>query len=271
MKNINGLNVLEKRDFERFCPSFYAVQPKSDVSDRYSFINTREDIAIPLWNAGWYPVYAREQRSNKPENRGKTRHVIRWANKDMVTRVGEERIELVGVNSHNRSSAFQFYAGVFRLVCTNGMIVQSANYGSFKVKHMGDIQEQVQAAITGIAENANLISDNIETMKAIELTPNEQGIFARAAHSYVYDEPEKAPISADRLLYARRGADQKPNLWNTFNRVQENIIKGGIRGYNRDNRRRVTTRHITSIDKDVKINRALWQLADEMKNLKLAA
>jgi len=163
MKKINGLNVLTTEDFNRFCPSFYATAPKTDVSNRYAFLNTRE-IAVQLWEQGWMPTYAGEQRANKVENRGFTRHVIRWANPSF--NLGSERIELVGVNSHNRSAAFQFYCGVFRMVCSNGMITQSADYGHFSVKHVGDIQTQVQAAIDGIAHNANQIAGNIDAMKA---------------------------------------------------------------------------------------------------------
>lgn len=269
MKTIKGLQVLEEKDFNHFCPSFYATAPKSDRSERYQFINSR-DIAVELWNKGWFPTYAREQRSNKAENRGFNKHLVRFSNPDFTTTDGD-RIELVSVNSHNGISAYQFYCGIFRQVCTNGLIVMTSDMGRFSVLHKGDIIKQVHSNIKMIADNASMVSGSIDEMKAIELTPDEQGVFASAAHKYVYDETEKAPISADRLLYARRSYDQSPSLWATYNRVQENIIKGGIRGYNRDKRRRVTTRTITSIDKDIKLNKALWQLAEQMKEIKQAA
>lgn len=271
MKNIKGLNVLTAEDFNRVCPSFYAEAPKHDVSDRYAFLNTRE-IAVQLWDQGWMPTYAGEQRANKLENKGFTRHTVRWSNPDF--NLGNERIELVGVNSHNRSAAFAFYCGVFRMVCANGMITQSADYGQFKVKHVGDIESQVQEAIDGIAQNANLIAGNIDTMKAIELTPDEQGVFARTAHTYIYGD-NTAPIEPERLLTARRIEDKGNDLWSTFNRVQENVLKGGLRGHIRNPRTgrigRRTTRPVKSISKDVKLNKALWSMAEELKAFKLAA
>ena len=267
MKNINGLNVLETSDFTRLCPSFYATAPVAKASDQYAFINTR-DIALQLWKEGWMPVYAKEQRSNKRENRGFTKHVVRWAHKDYRTSDGD-RIEIVGTNSHNLSARFNFMAGIFRLVCSNGLIIQTANMGSFSVIHKGDIVEQVQEAVSGIAANAAKVSARIDDMKSIELSPEEMNLFALSAHKYVYgEETDKAPVAPVKLLSTRRSVDAKSDLWTVYNRVQENVIKGGLRDYRRSRR---STRRITSITKDVKLNQALWTLAEGMINLKRAA
>ena len=269
MKNINGLMVLEKSDFLKHCPSFYAEQPHDRMSERYTFLNSRE-IAVQLWNNGWYPTMAREMRSNKKENRGFTKHLVRFSNPHFVTTSGD-RIELVSVNSHNGVSAYQFFCGVFRLVCSNGMIAQTSDLGSFRVLHKGDIVQQVQMAIDGISNNASLVAESMQDMQTIELTPNEQGIFASAAHAYLYDEPEAAPIRPQSLLIPRRTVDDKSDLWSVFNRVQENALKGGLKGFNHETRRRVKTKKLTSIDKDIKINKALWQLAEKMREMKKAA
>ncbi|MBE0472562.1 MAG: hypothetical protein IBX55_24025 [Methyloprofundus sp.] len=52
-----------------------------------------------------------------------------------------------------------------------------------------------------------------------------------------------------------------------FNRVQENLFKGGLRGRSY-NGRNVRTRAIQSVSEDVKLNRALWQLTEEFSKLK---
>jgi hypothetical protein len=280
MKKINGINVLETADIERHCPSFYATAPKADVSEKYAFLNTR-DIAVQLWGEGWMPVYAREARSVDRSNRGLTRHVVRWAHRDLA--VNGERIELVGVNSHNRATAFTFMAGIFRLVCSNGMIAKTADFGSFKVRHVGDIHVQVQAAVKGIANAAHGIARRMDEFKAIELTPDEQGVFAATAHRFIYGE-DPAPIRPEQLLRPRRYTDAagetynrynraalpKPDLWTTFNVVQENVIKGGLRGRGSTGRR-MKTRAVKSIDRDVKLNQALWAMTETMAELKAAA
>ena len=278
MKTVQNLNVLERDDLERLCPSFYATAPKEDVSDKYTFLNTR-DISLLLLENNWYPVSAREQRSNKSENRGFTKHIVRWANPEFA--LNGQRIEIVGTNSHNRSSAFSLMAGIFRLVCSNGLIAQTGKVGSFKVRHKGDITHQVLEAVNGISSTATQISHRINDFQTIDMSPDEQGVFAAAAHQYIYDEPEKAPISPEALLAPKRYTDRKdekgaygshalpkPDLWTTFNVVQENIMKGGVKGYNREKFRRVTTRKITSIDKDVKLNKALWTLTEKFAELK---
>jgi len=271
VKEIKGLKVLDRNDFIKFCPSFYATAPKTDVSDKYQFLNTR-DMAVQLWESGWMPVYAREAKVVDPLNRGLTRHVVRWAHPDY--RVGGERIELVGVNSHNRASAFSFYAGIFRLICSNGLISQTSDFGSFQIKHLGvNLHVQVAEAIGKIAESATGIAARMQEFKEIELSPIQQDAFAAGAHGYMWEEPDTAPVRPDQLLRPRRLADSqngdfyhsrpKRDLWTTFNTIQENLMKGGIQGRNSKGNR-MKTRKIHSIDKDVKLNQALWIMAEKM-------
>lgn len=83
-----------------------------------------------------------------------------------------------------------------------------------------------------------------------------------------YDVTEApAPITEDQLLRARRTEDNRPDLWTTFQRVQENVIKGGVRGRSATGRR-MSTRGVTGIDQDLRLNRAMWVLAEEMRKLK---
>jgi len=273
------MKSLTTEDFMRTCPSFYATAPKHDVSDKYSFINTRE-IAVTLWELGWMPVFAREAAVKDQSNRGLTRHIVRWTRKDLD--LGEERIDLVGLNSHNRSAAFQFHAGIFRMVCENGIISKSEDFGSFKIKHIGDIHEQVKTAVAGISGFASKLADKVQDWKTIELSPNEQGIFARTAHDYIYTGPDgevNSPLFTPRqLLTVHRLEDSigtghiqpKQDLWTTFNVIQENALKGGLKGRGSTGRR-MSTRAVKSIEKDVKLNQALWSMAEQMASIKRAA
>lgn len=87
------------------------------------------------------------------------------------------------------------------------------------------------------------------------------------------------PISPDDLLNSRRHEDTgmrvrqgyreigkaKNDLWTTYNVVQENLLKGGQRGMS-ESGRRSTTRAVTSIDGDLKLNRALWSMAEYLRD-----
>ncbi|MNE88751.1 hypothetical protein D3C80_1860850 [compost metagenome] len=107
-------------------------------------------------------------------------------------------------------------------------------------------------------------------MKQIQLRPEEQEAFAMAALAYRYDPSEgPAPVTPSQLLRARRSEDRSSDLWTTFNRVQENTIKGGLSGRNKQGRR-TTTRAVNGIDQDVKLNRALWVLAQALRSQQAA-
>jgi hypothetical protein len=108
-------------------------------------------------------------------------------------------------------------------------------------------------------------------MKVIEMAPDERGIYARAAHNLVFTEPEKAPVLPEQLLSERRYDDKGNDLWTTFNVVQENIMRGGLKGMKRDNGgrlRRATTRPVKAIDRNIQLNKALWYLTEKMAELK---
>ncbi|HZK54229.1 MAG TPA: DUF932 domain-containing protein [Desulfosporosinus sp.] len=102
-------------------------------------------------------------------------------------------------------------------------------------------------------------------MKAIQLSRPEQEIFARSALALKYGEEQ--PVTARQILLPKRLDDGNNSLWTKFNVVQENLMRGGQRGRGATGRR-VTTRPVQSIDNNVKLNRALWILADEMAKLK---
>jgi hypothetical protein len=64
---------------------------------------------------------------------------------------------------------------------------------------------------------------------------------------------------------------KKDDLFSILNVVQENLIKGGVRGYAKDKNgytKRIRSRAINSIDQNTALNRALWTLAEKMMQLK---
>lgn len=107
-----------------------------------------------------------------------------------------------------------------------------------------------------------------EAMQAVTLDEGEAQILARAALALKYDDPDKpAPISESQILMPRRYGDRRSDLWMTFNRLQENLIKGGLRGRSANGRRQ-STRAVQGIDSDIRLNRSLWLLAEGMRQLK---
>ena len=110
-------------------------------------------------------------------------------------------------------------------------------------------------------------------MKVIEMAKDERGVFVQVAHSLIYDEPEKASIQPHQLLDERRYDDKGNDLWTTFNVVQENVMRGGLKGTTRGSNgrlRRTTTRPVKALDRNIKLNQALWFLTEKMAELKHA-
>jgi len=153
---------------------------------------------------------------------------------------------------------------LFRYVCSNGLVIGDT-YSDVRVKHKGDVVDSVIEGAFTVLEEFETVNEQRDSMKSVLLNPAEQRIFAQSALSFRYDEG-LIPITEEQILAPRRREDSNGDLWTTFNKVQENIIKGGIPGRNANGRTR--TRTIQGIDQNVKLNRALWVLADEMRKLK---
>jgi hypothetical protein len=217
------------------------------------------------------PVRAQQSRSRIEGKGDFTKHLIRFRHDSLLDspRVGEEIPELVLVNSHDGTSSYQLMAGIFRLICSNGLVVQSADFGSIRVHHSGgsDFHQRVIDATYQIVEEAPRTMAAIEEWKGITLTRPQQLALADAAMEIKPNES----IRPAHLLTARRSEDYtdqdgRRDLWRTTNVLQENLLRGGLAGQNA-NGRRVRTRPIKSVSEDVRVNRALWRLAERMAEL----
>jgi Domain of unknown function (DUF932) len=241
-------------------PSIYATRPSAQVSEKYGFIPTSV-IVHALESAGFVPVRVQAARS-QAERAAFAKHLIRFRHREhMHVQVGDWLPEVVLLNSHDGSSSYHITAGVFRLVCSNGLIV-GTSYGEARVRHTKHAPEEIVDASFRVIEALPRISESVQSMQAMPLEPFEREAFATAALTLRY--PEAAPIHPQKLLTTRRAADESSDLWTTLNVVQENVLRGGQRGVE-SNRR---TRRISSVTEDVRINRGLWTLAEELKRLK---
>lgn len=255
---------LEDNNLRRFAPSIFADQPYEKMSGRYRFVKTIEVINL-LRDHDFFPIKASQSRTRIEGKSDFTKHLIRLRHRDHLnlSNVGDEIPELVLVNSHDGKCGYQFHSGIFRLVCANGMIVSTSDFGSISVRHTGDtdFSDKVIDATFRIVDDAPKVTGQIATWKNIRLSDDRKLAFAESAVSLLDNDKIKP---AD-VLRPRRVDDQKSDLWTTFNTVQENIMKGGITTYSEGRRNR--TRPVKSIDKDLRLNKALWTLTAKMAEL----
>ena len=210
-----------------YAPSVFADHPWEGVSEKYSFIPTSV-VVESLKSEGWNITAARQQRVLLEDRKGFTRHMLRFRRDDAPTlAAGDVFPEIALTNSHDRGSAYRMDAGLFRLVCTNGLVVDDATFARLSIRHTGNVLDDVRKGADDIAKELPRIMGEVEEMQTIELTPDERGVFARAAMSLKFDE--SLPVEPFQVLAARRYGDQESDLWTTFNVIQENLTKGGLR------------------------------------------
>lgn len=263
--------ILTKDDLRRYAPATFAEVPSTTVSDRYSMIPT-ERIVDVLESKGFFPTQVQEQRVRNQERQGFQKHLLRFRQAEQMLRVGDSLPEIVLTNAHDGTSAFVFHAGIFRLVCSNGLVIAESTFAAFRVRHSGDVS-QVLPGVERYIETLPLIFNKVESWMKKPMSPDEQAAFALRALKLRWEDSDKAPISSKKLLTPRRREDTGGDLWSTFNRVQENLMKGGqvdsakYGWHETENGMQYVpvkrTRMISSIDENVRINKALWETADE--------
>lgn len=249
----------------RIAPSVFAQEAHSSRSARYTYVPTIEVLA-GLRKEGFQPFMVAQGRTRVEGKAEFTKHMLRLRHASDIA--GTEANEVILINSHDGTSSYQMLAGLIRFACCNGLVC-GENMVDIRVKHSGNIIGNVIQGAYDVLDGFNLVREVKGSMQSTQLTHPEQLAFAESALMLKYDEEEPAPIQATQLLNVRRMEDRDSSLWTTFNRVQENVVRGGIHGRSA-NGRRMSTREVTAIDGNVKLNRALWNLAERMAELKSA-
>jgi hypothetical protein len=253
-------------------PSVFAEGKHASRSERYTYIPTI-DVLRGLRKEGFEPFMVAQGASRIEGKAEFTKHMIRMRHhRDTSAQVQTrpEANEIILINSHDGASSYQMLAGMFRFVCCNGLIVGDI-LQDLRVPHKGNILGDVIEGATRILDDFEAVDAHAESMKALTLRPEEQNAFASAALALRFDTgtpeaPIAAPVRTEDILRPRRFEDRGNDLWTTFQRVQENLVRGGLRGRSA-NGRRTSTRPVASIDRSVSLNRALWTLAEEMRKL----
>ncbi len=282
--NSNFSNAQTMDSLKAIVPSAFATQPHSSRSSRYAYIPTSEVIE-GLIAQGFAPFKAVQSRSRIEGKTEFTKHMIRFRHSDAsAIQVGGNIPEVVLINSHDGTSAYKLLSGIFRVICTNGLVICERDMGELNIPHKGNVIHQVIEGSFQIIDDARKALHTVDTWSNLRLSSGEQNAFAEAAHDLRFADAEgviDTPITAAQLLTPRRTEDRDmqgsswsrpaPDLYRTLNVVQENAIKGGLsarRPGERNSGRMVTTREVRGIDQDVRLNRALWKLAESMAELK---
>lgn len=266
--------ALSSDDLRRCAPSVFADHARPGVSSRYTFVSTAQVVAL-LSAEGWEPVKASEQRVRLESRVGFQMHEIRFTRRADLEAgsfdVGSTRAEMVLQNAHDGSRAYRIDAGLYRLVCRNGLTVADADFAHVSIRHVDISAEAFAKAAQSVAENTPRALEAVAKWQAVQLPQATRVEFARraAALRWDADQPVMKLLSPEKLLTPVRYGDAGADLWTTFNVVQEHLVRGGDRymGYTEGmGIRRNRTRPVGGLNEGQKLNKSLWMLASEFAN-----
>ena len=262
------IKPLNNQELREIAPSLFTEQPYYEVSDKYHFIPTIE-VVEQLRDLNWYPVSAGEAGVRDIDKDGFQQHYVRFQNfTDLINPSGNV-VELLLFNSHDRSKSFTISAGIYRYVCSNGLVISESVFDSYKIKHLGERENDVSNAVAKITQVKSKLLSKVAKFEAIKLNQDEKQAFLQSALPLRFSEHLELD-NPNELLEPLRTEDMKDDLYTTLNILQEQFLSKSskITGYNKDTGRRFRSKEITSISKDVEINKGLWDIAERIASIK---
>lgn len=257
-------NVITLAELKTALPQAFATAPASRVSKRYSFIPTSQ-ILEDLDTLGWKVRSITNPRYKSAGKQLHGKHLVRLFHPDINISSGEDvnNVEIALYNSSDGTSRFKMEVGIFRMVCSNGLVVKSHDFGGINMRHSGYSFENLKVSIEEMVAGLPNVVNKINTFTARQLNEKEMQELAQKAYGVRNSGRQATPEEVAAILTPRRDADRPNNLWTVFNRVQEAVITGGSMLVDRRGRVR-TARPIINLDKGLKLNQELWSLAEAM-------
>lgn len=235
-------------------------------TDKYVHVPTSNVIDL-LMREHFIPVKAYETKTRKADKQGFQKHMVRFRRDDMET-IGDSLPEIVVINSHDGTTGLQLWSGMFRMICSNGIVAASDTYAKVSLAHRGDLENKIIDASYRVIEQSNRALLGVQEWSHIYLSDGQRLGFAESALRARYgDNTADWAIDPRKLLTPRRSDDVGSDLWKVFNVIQENVIKGGLGSYKRLENGRIgyrSVRSVRGVGRNVELNADLWQIAERV-------
>jgi hypothetical protein len=263
---------LGEDQMRRAAPSIFAAGKHVSRSERYTYIPTIE-VLRGLRREGFEPFMVAQSQSRIEGKTEFTKHLVRLRHAWQIQTRAQAN-EIILINSHDGASSYRMLSGIFRQVCSNGLVVGDV-VEDIRIQHKGNVEHEVIEGAFRVVDEFPVVNAAADDMKAVTLTHLEELAFAAGALALRFGEHviqgggghRSASVTAEQLIEVRRPEDLGHDLWTVLQKVQESVIRGGLQGRSALGRRQ-RTRPVDSIDRGVSLNRALWVLAEEMRRLK---
>lgn len=261
MINLNSHTFLTKEQIKDKAKSIFATGGGENTSERYSHIPTYQ-IIEDMKVLGWEVIDVKEVKARK--NVGFQKHLVVFRNNDIVIdgKDGDTVFpQILLTNSSDGKNAFTFRAGLFRLVCENGLVISTQDFSNMKIRHYGYKFENLKETITNIVEKLPLTVASMNKFKQIQLNEEQILKLAKDALNIRFGETEMNRITVDWTEFVKptRREDEGTDLWSVFNVVQEKVLDGDF-NYVAGNKSR-KARKIKNFSQDMELNSRLYELA----------
>ena len=260
MLNLNQ-EFRTKSEIRQLANSIFTTQGAPGTSDKYAHIST-EKIIDDMQLLGWGVVDAKQVKARKGE--GYQKHLVVFRNNDIqITAEDGDNVfpQILLTNSHDGKNAFTFTAGLFRMVCENGLVVSSREFENMKIRHYGYSFEELQDTIKAMVEKLPLTVESLNKFRQVELSQEQALDFAKKALEVRLGELDNIQIDLQDLLTPTRSEDRGNDLWSVYNVIQEKVIHGMFNyKYGVKSRK---ARKIKNFKQDLVINERLYDLALE--------
>ena len=239
-------------EIKQIAPSVFTTTKASHLTDKYVQTPTSR-VVEDLMNLGWQVTKAQEVKSRK--YKGFQKHLIVFRNPEIMIKGkdGDDAFpQILLTNSHDGKAAFNFRVGIFRLVCSNGLVISDADFSNVSIRHINYTFETLQTKIQEVIAKLPGLVQKINLFKSTQLTEAQMADFATKAAAL----RTKKTVNIMDVLEATRKEDVGNDLWLVFNRVQEKILGGSYTSGGRK------ARSVKNFQKDIQLNEQLFELAE---------
>jgi len=233
-------------------PSVFTTDKAPHLTDKYIQTPTSR-VVEDLMNLGWQVTKAQEVRSKK--YKGFQKHIVVFRNPNIMIKGkdGDDAFpQILLTNSHDGKAAFNFRVGIFRLVCSNGLVISDADFSNVSIRHTNYTFESLQTKIGEVIAKLPNLVQKINLFKSTELNEDQMKDFATKAMQL----RTKQRVNIMDVLNADRPQDKGNDLWVVFNRVQEKLVGGSYKAGQRK------ARSVKNFQKDIELNEQLFELAE---------
>ena len=255
------MQFLTKEEIQAKAPAVASLQAASNVSEKYVHVPTME-LIDDMAKLGW-GVADVKQAGSKRGGEAFKKHMVTFRNENVIIK-GEDGEtvyhQILLSNSHDGLSSFQFRAGLFRLVCTNGLVISTQDFGSMRIRHKGYSFEELKKTVMELVEKLPVTVETLNKFREVTLSEEQKHELAMKAIGIRFGE-NGAEVDINELLKPVRKEDEGSDLWTIFNVIQEKMVRGNFK-YKTAKGRNKTARSIKNFNRDLQLNEQLYELAE---------